>query len=62
MKIIRVDNFARETESDSLVAENVNDYYGPKIVKFLNDTLSGDHSSAFFRLVSDDYKLYEFHP
>ena len=61
MKIIRVDNLDRETVSDILVAENV-DAYGQDIVKFLNYKYSANHSSDFFRLVKDDYKLYEWKP
>ena len=62
MKIIVVDNFDRESESDTLVAENVNKYYGEFIVDFLNDKFSGDSSSEWFRLVEDNHKLYEFEP
>jgi hypothetical protein len=58
MKIIRVDNFAREHIADQLIAENVNEYYGSQIVDFLNDTFSGEHSSDFYRLVKDDYILW----
>lgn len=57
MKIIATDNFGRDTFDDFLVASGVNEFYGNKIVKFLNDTLSGEHSDWFFKLVDDDYKL-----
>ena len=59
MKIIQVDNFDRDSVSDTLVAENANEYYGKAIVEFLIDKFSGDTSSSYFRLVPDDYKLYK---
>lgn len=62
MKIIKVDNFDRENHSDILVCENVNEFYGKAIVGFLNDKLSGPSIPDYYRLVSDDYKLYEFEP
>lgn len=60
MKIICVDNFAREDRSDQLVCENVSEYYGKIIVDSLNNKLSGEHSPDFYKLVPDNYKLYEF--
>lgn len=60
MKIIRVDNYAREHVSDTLVAENVHEFYGKYLVDFLNEKFSGKHSFDFYRLVPDDYKLYVF--
>ncbi len=62
MKIIRKDNFDRENISDSLVAENVGDYYGNFIVKKLNERFSGDRSPDYFMLVENDHKLYIFEP
>ncbi len=62
MKIIKVDNFDRESVSNILVATNVSNYYADVIVKMLNKILGGVHSSAFYRAVEDDYKLYEFAP
>lgn len=61
MKIIAVDNFDREYVSDHLVCENVSEYYGNAIVKFLNRE-GGDYSSYFYRLVSDDHKLHVWEP
>ena len=61
MKIIAVDNFDNESVSDHLVCENVNEHYGNLIVKFLNS--EGDnYSPYFYRLVSDDHKLYIWEP
>jgi hypothetical protein len=60
MKIINVDNYNRDTVDDVLVCENVKKYYGEIIVNALNNTLSGEHSESYFRLVSDDYVLYKY--
>jgi hypothetical protein len=60
MKIIRVDNFDREDISDVLVAENVHEYYGKRLVAFLNEEFSGEHSPDYYRLVEDDHVLYKF--
>ncbi len=62
MKIIKIDNFNREFISDVLVATNISDYYADVIVEMLNKILGGIHSSAFYRAVEDDHKLYEFAP
>ena len=62
MKIIKVDNFARDHISDTLVAENVSEWWAKSIVELLNDKYSGDHSPDYFRAVPDDHKLYEFEP
>jgi len=62
MKIINVDNFDREWVDDKVVCENVSEYYGGIIVDFLNDRLSGDHSSDFYKLVENDHKLYAWEP
>lgn len=59
MKIIKKDNFARETVSDVLIAENICEYYGEIIVKSLNEKLGGRYSSDFFSLEQNDYKLFE---
>lgn len=60
MKVIRIDNFARENVSDKLVCENVSHYYGEIITKYLNENFSGENSPDFYKLVDDDYKLYVF--
>ncbi len=59
MKIIQTDNFDRDTESDSLVCENINEYYGRIVVEHLNEKLSSSISPYFFQLVKDDHKLFE---
>lgn len=56
MKIICVDNYDVGNVPDKLVAENVNDYYGKRIVKMLNSYEPRD-SAYYYRLVEDDYEL-----
>lgn len=62
MKIIAVSNFDNESVSDVLVAENVSEYYAKHIVEFLNGKFSGTSSPNYYRVVSDDHKLYKFEP
>jgi len=58
MKIICVDNYDRELYDDTLIAENVHNCYGEQIVSSLNDN-ERDNSEGYFKLVEDDYKLFE---
>lgn len=58
MKIVAVDNYDRESVSDELICENVNEYHGKRIVNLLNLD-AGEHSDWFFELKEDDYKLYD---
>jgi len=63
MKIIMVDNFNRENISDKLIVEKVDEWWGEKIVSLLNARHSKDPNNPdYFKLVEDDYKLYEFKP
>lgn len=58
MKIIGVDNFAREAVADFLVCENVrNDYVGKIMVDALN-AHEGEHGGTWFKLVPADHKLW----
>ena len=59
MKIIRVDNFDRESRSDLLIAEKVDSNYGSFIVELLNQHADEED---FFKLVEDKFKLYKFKP
>lgn len=59
MKIIRVDNFDRESVSDKLVCKNVNEYYAKRIVELLNER-EHESSSDFYKAVPDDHVLFEF--
>lgn len=57
MKIIAVDNFARESVADKLIAENVSEYWGNHIVEALNDRFPEDHT-YYFKLVNNEYVLW----
>lgn len=59
MKIIAVDNFDRDEIPNVLVAENVNKYWGDKIVTSLNYMEGTDlNAQHYFLLVDDDHKLW----
>ena len=58
MKIIGKSNFDLETESDILICENVNEYYGNKMVEYLN-SIGGSNSTYYFKKVEDNYVLYD---
>lgn len=62
MKIICIDNFDRESVSDTLIAENVDEYWAPKIVEIMNRTFGGEDSPNYFISVEDDHKLYVYKP
>lgn len=58
MKIVFVDNIGDKSWfSDVLVCENVNEKFGAKIKKMLNNELN-DEAYAYL-LVADDYELYK---
>lgn len=59
-KVIKVDNFNRDTVDDVLICENVSQLYGDYIVSDLNNRFSGEHSDVYFRLVPNDYKLHKY--
>lgn len=58
MKIICVDNYDRPTVSDKLVAENLDELNGNKLVTLLNN-LNPSGGPHWYKLVEDDYKLYD---
>lgn len=58
MKLIRTDNFCRETESDVLIKENISYEDGKKFVEDNNST----RSPYYYKVVPDDYKLYILEP
>ena len=53
MKIVEKDNYCRESVADTLIAENVNEYFGKIIVVFLNTT----SDCYFYSLEKDEYRL-----
>ena len=61
MKIICIDNYGRETHNDQLICENVNEFYGKRIVEMLNDA-EDERSPHFYKLVNDSHILYKFEP
>lgn len=56
MKIVAKDNFDRDYIPDQLVAENVNEFMGNRIVNLLNSTVQDDSPTYYF-LEEDDYEL-----
>jgi hypothetical protein len=54
MKIVMIDNYNRDSVADVLVAENVHEYYGELLVKFLNSQAGSDQ---YFVLKPDEYRL-----
>jgi hypothetical protein len=61
VKIIRTDNYDRETRSDFLVAAGLNSVYATLIVDLLNTDPKRD-DDAYYKAVYDDHVLYEFKP
>lgn len=59
MKIVAVDNHARESVADLLVAENItNRSYANVMAKALNDRYcTGDNAPRFYQVMDDDYRL-----
>lgn len=57
MKIVAVDNFARESVADILIKENVSKEEGEKIVAEQNYGM-GDNDPRYYVLKEDDYKLW----
>lgn len=60
MKIICVDNFARETVADTLVAEGITSKeYAECMLNALIAKYSYDSSPYWYRIVEDDYRLWK---
>ncbi|MGL6184838.1 MAG: hypothetical protein ACRC1T_05605 [Clostridium chrysemydis] len=58
MKIIGIDNLNRDTVSDILICENINKYYGEKLLKYLESECD-KYSDCSYKLVEDGYNLYD---
>lgn len=58
-KIIGVSNFCLDNVSDILIADNLNKYYGERIVEFLHNQMRSD-DTYYPKLVEQDYKLYKW--
>jgi hypothetical protein len=59
LKIIWRDNFGNDLYTETVVAENVNEYVGKELVKLHNDKHWHDHSDEYLALVDDNYVLYD---
>lgn len=62
MKIVCTDNFARETQSERFVAENIRNEREAKIMLDALRKTCTDHEPDWYKLVPDDYVLYRFEP
>jgi hypothetical protein len=58
MKIIGISNFCLDNVTDILIADNLNDYYGNLIIKFL-ESKANEHDTYYPKLVDDNYELYD---
>ncbi len=56
MKIVKIDNYNRDYIPDVLICENINKYYGDKVIAALN---INPQDSDYFILVEDTYVLRE---
>lgn len=55
MKVIRVDNFARETVADKLIEEGLDEVRAMALVNKMNAEQRG--TDWWYRAVDDDYRL-----
>jgi hypothetical protein len=65
MKVIRTCNFNIETNSDSLLVENISKWEANVIAKALNEAGSksgSDNFPHYYKVVEDNHKLYEYNP
>lgn len=61
-KIICSDNYDRDSVSDTLVCENINnEHIGKLLEDFLNNR-THKLADAFYRLVPQEHKLYVWEP
>lgn len=61
MKVIAVDNFARDNVSDRLILQDCTEEVGKRVVKEHNDKMH-ECSEWYYKLVDEDYKLYKWEP
>lgn len=57
MKILKIDNFNRDWLPDTIIAENVSEYYATKIVDFLNSESGDNWTQDYYRAVDDNYQV-----
>ena len=58
MKIVAIDNFARESVADQLVAENVPEFYAESLRDFLQSKFGGEQASRYYQVFPDDHVLW----
>lgn len=59
MKIITRSNFDLDWYKETIVAENVNEYYGAQMVDAWHKQYGNEDNSEYLDLVGDDYELYD---
>jgi len=61
MKVIKIDNFGRETVNDVLIADNLSPHMAKKLALRLNAE-TNLYGPDYYTAVEDGYQLYEFKP
>jgi hypothetical protein len=61
-KVVCIDNFNRDTVSDTLVIDNLSQGVCELIANERNGQYGGPHSSSYFVVKPDDYQLYKWEP
>ena len=59
MKIVTSDNFNRDLFTETVVAENLNEFLGKQLVEQWNEEYWTAQSEFYLKLVDDDYKPYD---
>lgn len=62
MKVIKVDNFDRDTVDDELVAEGLTEQEAKDMAEGLNQKFGGDYAPWYYKAVTDDKKLHVWNP
>lgn len=59
MKIITKDNFCRDYYTETVVAENVNEFMGKQLVDKWNKSYWTEQSDYYLELVDDNYEIFD---
>jgi len=59
MKIIAIDNYDRGNMNEVLVADKVSKIHGDVMTQALNKTFGGPDELLYYKLVEENYKLFE---
>lgn len=62
MKVIGTSNFDNESVDDILVQENLDEDMARTVCAAENNKYSGPTGRYYYKVVPDDYELYEFKP